>query len=296
VRYAPWPAIATVVLVAFAAGQRQLLPSHAGGRVIWQLAGYALGLAAAAAALTTVGPMLWRVAGNVLRRRRRDPDEPPPRVPLPVFTRRTRIAGLLLGIVLVTAPVTAAVLVPRSGAPATHNARDGASRPVPHSPGHTGHAGSNAQRVPSEPTLLAVGAVVVLGAAVSIVTVSRRRRTGAVTAGQSRRETLRELVDRSVERGVSAMAGIDDVRSAIIGCYAAMQGDLERTPLGTSPVRTPAELLAEAAERGLVAVAPASELTALFERARFSSDRMNVTDRELALQALRRLRTAEVAG
>jgi hypothetical protein len=86
---------------------------------------------------------------------------------------------------------------------------------------------------------------------------------------------------------------VDDDRVAIIRCYAAMQTNLERAGLGHSAVRTPAELLSEAAGRGLVAVEPASALTELFERARFSSDPLDATDRQIASRALTRLRSVE---
>jgi hypothetical protein len=93
----------------------------------------------------------------------------------------------------------------------------------------------------------------------------------------------------AVESGQSALRRLDDARAAIIACYAAMEQSLARAGAARAAADTPDELLARAADRGLVTGGAAAWLTALFYEARFSSHPMPPTARgaaELALSEL----------
>lgn len=90
----------------------------------------------------------------------------------------------------------------------------------------------------------------------------------------------------AVESGQSALRGLDDARTAIIACYVAMEQSLARAGTARAAADTPDELLARAAERGLVATDAAARLTELFYEARFSSHPMPPAQRDAAEQAL----------
>jgi hypothetical protein len=93
----------------------------------------------------------------------------------------------------------------------------------------------------------------------------------------------------AVESGQSALRRLDDARTAIIACYVAMEQSLARAGTARAVADTPDELLARAADRGLVTGGAAAWLTALFYEARFSSHPMQPTARgaaELALSEL----------
>jgi hypothetical protein len=95
----------------------------------------------------------------------------------------------------------------------------------------------------------------------------------------------------AVESGQSALRRFDDARAAIIACYVAMEDSLAQAGTARSVADTPDELLARAADRGLVRTGAAARLTGLFYEARFSSHPMPVVQRDEAEQAL-----AELAG
>ena len=93
----------------------------------------------------------------------------------------------------------------------------------------------------------------------------------------------------AVESGQSALRRLDDARAAIIACYVAMEQSLARAGAARADADTPDELLARAADRGLITGGAAAWLTALFYEARFSSHPMAPTARgaaELALSEL----------
>jgi Domain of unknown function (DUF4129) len=95
----------------------------------------------------------------------------------------------------------------------------------------------------------------------------------------------------AVESGQSALRRFDDARAAIIACYVAMEESLAHAGTARAVADTPDELLARAADRGLVRTGAAARLTGLFYEARFSSHPMPAAQRSEAEQAL-----AELAG
>jgi hypothetical protein len=86
--------------------------------------------------------------------------------------------------------------------------------------------------------------------------------------------------------GARALHEDPDPRTAIIGCYAAMERNLADAGLPPRMADTPAEVLSRATTGGLVRPAPAATLTGLFRRARYSSHPMTEADRAAAIEAL----------
>jgi hypothetical protein len=115
-------------------------------------------------------------------------------------------------------------------------------------------------------------------------------------AEQEDESDLRE----AVESGWSALRQFDDARAAIIACYVAMEQSLGRAGAARAVADTPDELLARAADQGLVHGDAAARLTALFYEARFSTHPMPFAKRDEAQQALGELAASlgdpELAG
>jgi Domain of unknown function (DUF4129) len=114
----------------------------------------------------------------------------------------------------------------------------------------------------------------------------RRARSASIEpAGDADEDSLRE----AVESGQSALRLLDDARTAIIACYAAMEQTLARAGAARAAADTPYELLLRAADRGLVRTDAATRLTTLFYEARFSSHPMPSARRDDARRALNEL-------
>jgi hypothetical protein len=97
-------------------------------------------------------------------------------------------------------------------------------------------------------------------------------------------EGLRE----AVASGRAAMADLDDARTAIIACYAAMERSLAERGAERGAAGTPDELLNRAVSAGLLRGrdGAARTLTALFYEARFSSHPLGPGQRAAAVRAL----------
>jgi hypothetical protein len=90
----------------------------------------------------------------------------------------------------------------------------------------------------------------------------------------------------AVQSGRSALRQFDDARAAIIACYVAMEESLDRAGAARVVADTPDELLARAADQGLIHGDAAARLTLLFYEARFSTHPMPFTKRDEAQRAL----------
>ncbi|HZU46946.1 MAG TPA: DUF4129 domain-containing protein, partial [Mycobacterium sp.] len=93
---------------------------------------------------------------------------------------------------------------------------------------------------------------------------------------------------RAAELGLAEIGDLSrEPREAIIGCYAAMEGELAHFP-GAVPQAfdTPTEVLARAVDHHALHAENAAQLVNLFAEARFSPHVMNESHREVAVQAL----------
>jgi uncharacterized protein DUF4129 len=98
----------------------------------------------------------------------------------------------------------------------------------------------------------------------------------------ARQEALREAVLRSLEE----IRRDPDARRAIIGAYRLMEDALARTGLPRGAAEAPREYLARALASIEVGPQAPRRLTALFERARFADDELELTLRDEAVAAL----------
>ena len=140
---------------------------------------------------------------------------------------------------------------------------------------------------PSWPAF-AVFAVVALAA--FALTVYRRRRSAALAFREPAPVPDPEPLAEAVAAGERALRTEADPRTAIIGCYAAMERSLADAGSPAEAADTPAEVLARATAGGLIRSQSASTLTGLFRMARYSSHPMTEADRATALNALAEVR------
>jgi hypothetical protein len=126
-------------------------------------------------------------------------------------------------------------------------------------------------------------AVVALGTAA--LTLYRRRRTVPPLPEPDIEPGAEPLV-AALAAGARVLHEDPDPRTAIIGCYAAMERSLADAGSPPRMADTPAEVLSRATASGLVRSAPATALTGLFRRARYSSHPMTEADRTAAIDAL----------
>lgn len=293
-----WVRVAALVVVpvaAFAAASRSRVPSAP-----------AAGAAASTPITVTAAVLMVLAAGGAItlvvgmlcgRGRRHDGEDEPQHVTQLRFSRRSRGAGLAVAVLAVAVVPVLAVTAGHLGGsqPVTgqHAAGTPASRPAP--AGDTPRARSHpaAPTGNSSDTAYLLAGIAVAAAAIGIL--AYRRRTGRPATSPSQ-DPLAATLDAGIQHASRAVAGTDDVRRAIIGCFTAMQDGLDRSGLPRSEVRTPAELLAAATRAGLAAPGPATTLTRLFERARFSSADLTDRDRQTAATALAGLRRTGVRG
>ena len=152
-------------------------------------------------------------------------------------------------------------------------------------PARTGAAGH--LRVGNPWPLLVLFAVVAAGTAA--LTVYRRRRAVPPPPEPDLEPDSEPLV-AALAAGARVLHEDPDPRTAIIGCYAAMERSLADAGSPPRMADTPAEVLSRATASGLVRSAPATTLTGLFRRARYSSHPMTEADRAAAIDALAQVR------
>jgi hypothetical protein len=199
--------------------------------------------------------------------------------------KRAQVAAVLFVLALIAAPVGLFIAGRQGGAPAqqaSSPSRPTVSHSAAPSTGPPSHGGGSSG-LDTNTVLGLVGVLVAAGVATVVVSARRRRPSPEqMTPPPAEEAALHE----ALRRGAAALDTSDDVRVAIVRCYVAMQRSLDETGLPRSPVRTPSELLRVAVEQHLLPAAPATLLTRLFERARFSSDPLTVADRDAARDAL----------
>lgn len=108
-----------------------------------------------------------------------------------------------------------------------------------------------------------------------------------------------ELLAGAVESGRRALRSDEDVRAAVIACYAAMEDSLAASGVAGRASDSPQDLLRRAARSGLLTGPGAPTLAALFREARYSTHPMGDGHRDRAADALEEIaaqlaaRTAE---
>jgi Domain of unknown function (DUF4129) len=140
--------------------------------------------------------------------------------------------------------------------------------------------------------------LIVVALAAGAVTVYRRSRSAALMFTEPEPVPGPEPLAEALAAGAQALREDPDPRTAIIGCYAAMERSLADAGSPAEAADTPAEVLARATAGGLVRSSCADTLTGLFRRARYSSHPMTEDDRATAMEALAQVRAdlAETAG
>ncbi len=239
-----------------AAGSADIL-GMSGRAVYWIIAGAEVVLAIAGIALL-IARLIWaRKSGRPLRRQ-----------------RRSLWWLLLLPVAVFGLSRILRKFRGHGGAGAAGAGRAGAA---------TAHAAVH--RPPGSPWPVLVLFVVVALAAAAL-TVYRRRHAGALPPLEPGAETDAEPLAAALAAGARALHEDPDPRTAIIGCYAAMERSLADAGSAPRMADTPAEVLGRATAGGLVRSASAGTLTGLFRQARYSSHPMTEADRAAAVEAL----------
>lgn len=141
--------------------------------------------------------------------------------------------------------------------------------------------------------LLVLFAVVALGTAALAL---YRRRRAVPPPPEPDAEPDAEPLVAALAAGARVLHEDPDPRTAIIGCYAAMERSLADAGSPPRMADTPAEVLGRATASGLVRSVPATTLTGLFRRARYSSHPMTEADRAAAIDALAQVQADLASG
>jgi len=156
----------------------------------------------------------------------------------------------------------------------------------------TGLAGRLANPHPS-PWPIITGMVIAVAVVVAMTVWSRRRRHADRSRAPSPR--LARLLG-SLAAGHAALSSSADPRAAIIACYAAMERGFAAAGSAPADADTPAEVLARAADAGIIRSSSPEVLTGLFRRARYSAEPMTSADSGAAASALAQMREDLEAG
>ena len=148
-------------------------------------------------------------------------------------------------------------------------------------------------KLPLEPILLTLGALLAVLVAVGLIVLYLRLRGLTSTQGDVNGAPPLALDEDDVDEaalgdavlaGREALAG--EARAAIIACYAAMETSLAAAGVTRLESDSPADLLNRARERGVVGGPAPRLLAALFREARFSTHPMNTRHLDQARGAL----------
>ena len=274
-----------VSLVALASGGS---PWQAGGRQDVPV-GLVHALAAVAGALF-VGSLLlvWAGTPSVEKRRRQRRrlgarDLEGLGASLSAAGKAAAIVGGAIGLfLLLTLPfLTPTATTPLGGTPGNTAPRGHATTPAP--AGHPNSVSVTWLVVGSAAALLLVGPAAV---------VVRRRR-----ARRERRAVVPDAAERvgsDLRRSLADLGSERDPRLAVQRAYARMEESLGEIELSRAPDETPTEFTARVLRVLGASAAAASDLTGLFEIARFSDHPMDEDDRRRAIASVRRVE-AEVA-
>ena len=273
-----------VSLVALASGGS---PWHGGGREDVPV-GVVNAVAAAAGALV-VGSLLLVWMGTLSaekrrRRRRRLGEEGIEE--LGASLSAGKAAAIVCGAIALFLGLTLPFLVPHAGAPPAATPGTAVQRGDAGTPRPAGR--------PTSPALtwLLVGSAAALLLLAPAAVVVRRRR--ARRARQAVVPDAAALVGSGLRRSLADLESERDARLAVQRAYAHMEESLGTIELSRARDETPTEFTARVLRVLGVSVAAASDLTGLFEIARFSDHPMDENDRRRAIASVRRVE-AEVA-
>ena len=274
-----------VSLVALASGGS---PWHAGGRQ--EVPVGVVRVLAAAAAVLAVGLLLlvWAGTPSVAKRRRR-------RRRLGAsdleglggsLSAAVKTAAIVGGAIAVFLLLTLPFLTPNAATPP--DATPGSA--VPH--GHTSASAPAGHATSTGLAWLVVGSAAALLLLAPAAVVVRRRR-----ARRARRAVVPDAAARvgfGLRRSLVDLETERDPRLAVQHAYARMEESLGEIELSRARDETPTEFTARVLRVLGASVAAASDLTGLFEIARFSDRPMDEDDRRRAIASVRRVE-AEVA-
>ncbi|MFF2080082.1 DUF4129 domain-containing protein [Kitasatospora sp. NPDC058162] len=202
--------------------------------------------------------------------------------PTPRAERLREAAVLLLPLAAVAVPILLVVLQVRASSGPTALPGPPAPTVIPQAEPQTPSAGPQVGPEVGVLTVvllvllvLAAAAALVLGAVVLFRLRRRRdRRAPAVLPGVAASVSPEDALAEAVASGRRALGGTD-ARAAVIACYAAMEGSLAASGLPRHASESPTELLRRALSDERIDAAAATELTALFREARFSTHPMD---------------------
>ena len=269
-----------VSLVALASGGS---PWHAGGRQ--DVPAGVVGALAAAAGALVVGLLLLVWAGTPSvekgRRRRRRLGARDLEGLGASLSAAGKAAAIVGGAICLFLLLTLPFLVPNAATPPAATPGNA----VPSGPTSTtapaGHPTSTAL------TWLLVGsATALLLLAPAAVFVRRRRARRERRAGVS---DAAEWVGSDLRRSLADLGSERDPRLAVQRAYARMEESLGEIELSRAPDETPTEFMTRVLRVLGASAAAASDLTGLFEVARFSDHPMDEEDRRRAIASVRRV-------
>lgn len=134
--------------------------------------------------------------------------------------------------------------------------------------------------------VLLVGSLAFLGLWVWLGEVSWRWRYGRID-----RTMLQELME-AMTLGIEDLVNEPDPRRAVIACYQRLEQMLRRQGLPRRVYQTPGEYMRIVLRHFSLPTAPCTQLTRLFEQARFSHHTLDTTDKAQAIAALTTIREA----
>jgi NADH:ubiquinone oxidoreductase subunit 5 (subunit L)/multisubunit Na+/H+ antiporter MnhA subunit len=218
---------------------------------------------------------------QAFRRRQDVPEE------LKARRRPSRWVSLLLLLILLSVPAVMHKLLDRLSKLREQLAPHLAGTAAPQPASHQSHAAAS-------PTWMwAVVAAAVALAALFLVGLARHSRAAAdETEDETEprpQDGARRRLAAAVSAGTAALYDSGTPRASIIAAYAAMERSLAHAGASPEASDTPAEVLARAAQGGLVRSDAAVSLTGLFRLARYSPHPVTHGDREAAGLALDRL-------
>ena len=269
-----------VSLVALASGGS---PWHAGGRQDVPV-GVVSALAAAAGALVIASLLLvWVGTPSVVKARRRRrrlgaKDLEDIGASLSVAGRAAAIVGGAIGLFLL---LVLPFLVPSPTTPPGTTLGDA----VP--PGHASGSAPAGHATSTSLTWLVVGssaALLLLAPAAVLVRLRRARRERRAVVPD-----VAALVGSGLKRSLADLESERDPRLAVQRAYARMEESLGAIELSRAPDETPTEFTARVLRVLGASAAAASDLTGLFEIARFSDHPMDEDDRRHAIASVRRV-------